>query len=553
MSLGIDPGTVLRFAKKNLSEFCYCTQGAPPCRLHENDYIWSRNRTARQTSREGITVFEQAWSLLCGLRRTHDMSGNGGSDQLHFRDRIVSEALRQLAPVHSGKLALSVDNSLSEDLQEIILGVCSRAHFSNVDLLWRPVAIFLDYLDRNPGSWLTEKSCVLVVDAESTQPEATLLELGKIKETLVPVRHFFNEDQHALEPTWSASEAGIALAEQLVKGKGIPADELMKGAFSEDFYRYRDGENVNNTWVKSGPVYVPFQFEKKLKVILAESRSLGQLVNSVLTSPSANQADMILWHGWPFRSHQPIVNDTNVVMPADSVAQGCRVYADRVERGLPTYLEKMPGLSIMSRNPNSNRDEFFPIIKEGEYLGGQIIYVDPINRFSLDSRVTALKIILQRDDWIYPKQVEFIGIPPLEEPAPITISGEMKPGQGKLKLWLTSRNDERENLFGDRRRIEINWDTMKDYIQPQQSPEVYPAYGLINSENLAHIKSELTRFVQNPKATLNTPLRIPEYPRQFEKILNPTGRQYSGLFGTIRVNDIEMDELADRVGKKISQ
>jgi len=553
MSLGIDPGTVLRFAKRDLSEFCYCTQGAPPCRLHEYDYIWSRSRMARQTSREGVIVFEQAWAGLYGLKGGYGPSEKEGTQQSHSWDRIISEALRQLAPEHSGKVALAVDNSLSEDLQETLLRVCARAHFSNVDLLWRPVAILLDYLDRNPECWLTEQSSVLVVDAESTQPEATLLELRKTKEMLVPLRCFFQKAQHALEPVWTTGDARIALAEELVKGKSISKDELIQGAFSEVFYRYRDGENVSSTWVKSGTGYEPLKFEKKLDQILAGNRSLDRLINSVLTSPSANKADMILWHGWPFRSRKPIVNNTNAVMPDDSVARGCRVYADRVERGLPTYLEKMPGLAIMSKNPTTNRDEYFPIIKEGEYLGGQIIYVDPINRFSLDSHVTALKIILQRDDWIYPKQVEFIGIPPLEEPAPITISGEMKPGQGKLKLWLTSRNDEKDDLFGDRRRIEINWDTMKDYIQPQQSPEVYPAYGLINSTNLAHIKSELARFIRDPNATLNTPLKIPEYPRQFEKILNPTGRQYPGLFGTIRVNDIEMDELADRVGKKISQ
>lgn len=508
---------------------------------------------ARQTSREGVIVFEQAWSGLYGLRSGYGPSENEGTQQSHSWDRIISEALRQLSPKHSGKVALAVDNSLSEDLQEILLRICARAHFSNVDLLWRPVAILLDYLDRNPEYWLTEQSSVLVVDAESTQPEATLLELRKTKGMLVPLRYFFQKDQHALEPVWTTGDARIALAEQLVMGKNISTDELMQGAFSEYFYRYRDGENVSGTWVKNGTGYDPFKFEKKLDQILAGNRSLDLLVNSVLTSPSANKADMILWHGWPFRSRKSIANNANAVMPADSVARGCRVYADRVERGLPTYLEKMPGLAIMSKNPTTNRDEYFSIIKEDEYFGGQIIHIDPINRFSLNSGVTALKIILQRDDWIYPKQVEFIGIPPLEEPAPITIFGEIKPGQGKLKLWLTSRNDEREDLFGDRRRIEINWDTMKDYVQPQQSPEVYPAFGLINSKNIAHIKPELTRFIRDPNAGFNTRLNIPDRPRPFKDILTPTGRQYLGLFGTIRVNDLEMDEIADRVGEKVSQ
>ena len=551
MSLGIDPGTVLRFADDQHLESCYGAQGAPPCRLHENDYVWSRNRIARQTSRDGIIAFEQAWSGLHGPSRENKSARDGGLEQSQFSDRIVAEALRQLAPSHTGKVALAVDNSLSEDLQDTILGICSHAHFSNVDLLWRPVAILLDYLDRNPSCRLSAQSRVLVVDAESTQPEATLLGLREIEGMLVPVRHFFQKDQDALESVWSVGAAGIALAEQLVQGKNIPADELLRGAFSADFYRYRDGESVSRTWVKSGAGYAPFSFENKLEGLIAGNRSLDQLINSVLAKPSAKEADMVLWNGWPFRARKLAANGTNLVMSADSVARGCRVYAERVERGLPTYLEVMPGLAIMSRNPESDRDEFFPIIKQGEYLGGQTIHVEPINRFSLDRCITELKIILQRDDWIDPKQVEFVGIPPLEEPAPITISGVMKPGQGKLKLWLTSRDNQREDLFGERSRIEINWDTMEDYLKPLQSPKAYPAQGYVNTGDLDHIKSELTRFVRDSRATLSTQLRIPDRPRQFQSIMDPTKTTHLGLFGSVQVNDQEFDLLAKNVGDKI--
>jgi hypothetical protein len=553
MSLGIDPGTVLRFANGRNSESCFGAQGAPPCRLRENDYVWSRRRIARQTSRDGIIAFEQAWSGLHGSIQEDVPAGDGVLDQSHFSDLVVAEAFRQLAPSHVGKVALAVDNSLSEDLQDTILGICSRAHFTNIDLLWRPVAILLDYLDRNPSCRLTAKSRVLVVDAESNQPEATLLGLRDINGTLVPVRRFFQKDENTLALAWSAGAAGPALAKELVMGKGIPADELFRGAFSADFFRYRDGEEVNSTWVKRGAGYEPFVFEKKLDELLIKNRSLDQLINPILSIPAANEADLVLWHGWPFRADKSATNDRNVIMLADSVSHGCRVYADRVDNGLPTYLEVMPGLAIMSRNPVTNRDEFFPIINSGEYLGGQTINVQPINRFSLDRCITELKIILQRDDWVDPKQVEFDGIPPLEQPAPITVSGEMKPGQGKLKLWLTSRNNQHDDLFGERARIEINWDTMEDYLQPQQSPEVYPARGYVNIGNLDHIKSELTRFVRNSKATLTTPLEIPERPRQFKSILEPNNGNHPGLFGTQTIDDPEMNELAIAVGKKVSE
>lgn len=552
MSLGIDPGTVLRFADDQHLESCYGAQGAPPCRLHENDYVWSRNRIARQTSRDGIITFEQAWSGLHGPSRENKSARYGGLEQSQFSDRVVTEALRQLAPSHTGKVALAVDNSLSEDLQDKILGICSRAHFSNVDLLWRPVAILLDYLDRKPSCRLSAQSRVLVVDAESTQPEATLLGLREIEGMLVPVRHFFQKDQDALESTWSVGAAGIALAEQLVQGKNIPADELLRGAFSADFYRYRDGERVRRTWVKSGAGYAPFSFENKLEGLIAGNRLLDQLINSVLDRPSANEADVVLWNGWPFRARKLAANGTNLVMPADSVARGCRVYAERVECGLPTYREVMPSLEIMYLNPNTNRNEFDRILNGGEYLGGRTIAIEPINRFSLDRDITTLPIVLKRGDWACPKQVEFDGIPPIEEAAPVTITGEMKPGQGKLKLWIASRNNEREDFFGERRKIEINWDTMIDAPEPpQQCPETYPEEGHIFGDNAREVRQILRDYLSDNATTISSRVHFLGAQITFEALLSPVSQPKPGMFGTLHAGDSEVLQLARELGDKI--
>jgi hypothetical protein len=487
---------------------------------------------ARQTSREGMVVFEQVWHQLLASPDEDVPAGNDG--QLQFCDQIVAEALRQLAPDHSGKVALAVDNSLSENLQDMILGVCSRAHLSSVDLLWRPVAILLDYLDRNSGGRLTAQSRVLVVDAESSRPEATLLELREIDGTLVPVRRFFREDQDTLESDWRSVAATKTLAERLTHGTNIAANELLQGAFAAKFYRYRDGEHVENIWVKSGAEYVPLVFQKELDELLAGDESLDQLINSI----GETEVDLILWHGWTFRTHTFGANGKNVIMPADSVSRGCRVYAERVEHGLPTYLEVMPSLEIIYLNPNTNRNEYDEILEAGEHFGGNTIPLGPINLFSLDRDVTILTIVLRRGDWGCSKQVAFEGIPRLEEPEPVTITGEIKPGQGKGMLWISPRNDEQENLFGERRRIEINWDTMIVLPEkPQQSPDVYPEAGRIFGAGRGSVITGVENLlgVHATRAAIENILKNPEW-----------------LFGTTFVDgDDEVISLAARMADKI--
>ena len=125
--------------------------------------------------------------------------------------------------------------------------------------------------------------------------------------------------------------------------------------------------------------------------------------------------------------------------------------------------------------------------------------IDPINDFDVEKGIDSLPVILRRTDWDSIRKVEFSDLPVKDENTPITITGELVPGQGRLKLRLSSRTVQ-EYLFGDQLHIDINWDTMDDFEMPEQScekyaPDAYPILGRVFDEDDPDIRTALRAAV----------------------------------------------------------
>ena len=570
MALGIDPATTLRLAHAKEIQSLFGARGIAPCRTHTSGFVWSNKRVQHQTAYEGVVSFEQAWSFYLsdkGGAFTYEVEGQQLSKPW---DAMIAEAFQRLIKTTSGKTAIAVDNSFTEDQQDQLLSVSSRGYLSNVDLLWRPVAIALDFLERIPDSGVSEVTKLLVVDAESTHPEATMLELRSVDGRLIPFRKFCrNEDvlSFRLSPIKAAQALALKLADHDEEMAGI----LRSGEFFESFERFRNGDEISDTWIKRGQRFESFEFAKTLAKLLAEKNPFGGLVAESRQRAEKYDADIILWHGWPLRCREDLNGPNDFVMPADCVARGAEIYAEQIEEGLPTYLELLPQLEIYSTNHKTNRPEFFTIIEEKEYPGGLRFSTKPNNDFDIQKGIDSLPIILRRNDWGNVRKVEFDEIPMIEENSPITIIGQLVPGQGRLKLRILSR-DGREALFGKKRHIDINWDTMEVYELPKESrekcaPDAYPILGRVFDEDDPDMRIALRATVS--ARSLDTTVNYHGHQVSFKKLLEPWGYHWPwgntggrvpscgqatrGLFSSGYKKDDELDQLAADLGKIIEQ
>ncbi|MBF0232552.1 MAG: hypothetical protein HQK65_05875, partial [Desulfamplus sp.] len=569
MALGIDPATTLRLADEKKVFSLFEARGIAPCRTHAPNFIWSNKRVQHQTAYEGVISFEQAWSSYLSENDNIFTYKVEGQELSKSWDAIIAEALQKLIKTTFGKTAIAVDNSFSEDQQSQLLSISSRGYLSNVDLLWRPVAITLDFLDRNSDSNLSEETKLLIVDAESSRPEATILEFRSVDGYLIPLRKFFRKED-ALSFSLSTIKASRKLALKLADLNEEKANFLQGGEFLADFACFRNGGQISDTWVKKNHRFEPFSFSKTLAELLEEKNPFGGLVAECRQRAKECDADIILWHGWPMRCRKDLNQKTDYVMSADSVALGAKRYAERVEAGLPSYLELLPELEIYSKNHKTNHLEFFTIIEEKEYPGGRKISIDPINDFDIQKGIKSLPIILRRSDWENVRKVEFDDLPEIEENAPITITGQLLPGQGHLRLRMLSR-DKRKNIFGEKRHIDINWDTMEDFdlheqLQEKCCPDVYPIAGRVFDEDDPEIRQCLRDVVKS--GSLDMIVNYHGHSVSFLDILVPWGYHWPwnkgqrgkptcnqstrGVFGPSYIKDEEIDQLAKELASIIS-
>lgn len=564
MALGIDPGLVLRLAGENPEETLFGAQGVPPCRNHESLFIWGHKRVHRQTEQVKSVQFEQAWAEMMKPEDGTFSWNLSGQKMRKSWDLVVAEALQQLIPRSKGKIAIAVDNSLDEKKQDALLSLCSRAHLLNVDLLWRPVAIALDFLNKDQQDRLAQGSKVLVVDAESMIPEITLLELRSRSGTLIPLRAPFREEQDPVVSDWQSLDASKDLARLLSNNDSIVEEGLANGIFSADFQRYRAGEKVPpHTWVKDGQRFRAHHFTQSLQELC--QGSVDDLVAEAQRRAKDLGATVILWHGWPFRCRTDLHKENSVVMPANSVARGAQIYAKGIENKTPTYLETIPLSEILRKDRKTGRNGFSPIIDAGEYEGGKTISIEPIDDLAVQQGLPSLLITLRRSDWGKARKVEFDKLPCFEEEVPVTITGKLKPGQGRLKLWIEPREGP-DDLFGEQRRLEINWDTMEEIDikeeRPVVAPDTYPVKGRVFDADDPEMRRVLKEMVQ-AGGRLTREIDYHGHHLRFNKVFDPwgyktpwntpLGEPTRGMFGALYVDDKEVSKLARDLASNIEE
>jgi hypothetical protein len=467
----------------------------------------------------------------------------------------------------------AVGNQFPENQQETLLTSMARAGFTDARLLWRPIALafsFLaDYHDRCSAG-----EQFLIVDAECCPIEATLVELRTHEPSgaIVPLRNAPTKEDR-LEMGLDLSQIRHEIALQIAEGDSEIVQQLLTGPFAHDFIASTELKNFESIWCRRNGRYSkinidPEGMRNQVKSRFKKGGPLSELIQAIKDKFDFKKMSAILWHGWPFRTMAKRKSQgKNYIMDENSVSRGAALYAEKLSQGLPTYLDTLPGLYILSKVKELGTHCFFHLIKPSVIEGGQTWKrAEPITRFSVSEGVKTFSAVLRRSDEDRCRKV----VTPLprtpKKDTPVLINAEAKPASGYARVTIEG-SEPNSDVFGDTRLVRLNWDSMEEIDIPiVYAPEVYPVKGRLFDNDDPEYKECLVEFLKQERAKpyVQTKYRNHEIP--FHKLLEPWGlsppwhagrgmpdgwsaEPARGMFGSLKlpIDNYMIDGLVERI------
>ena len=256
--------------------------------------------------------------------------------------RHVSE---EIGAMHDVKIIGTLPDHATPDAKDNLL----RGLGSGAMLLWRPVAVALDWLrdHRGPDEALCGKKLV-VVDLDGGMPEVTQLELVMHESSageIVPVRS--QPKRHQILRAGNFSR----LCHQLVLGGLEEAEQLIEGQFCADVQRALEGNKASyDAWIRKNAAW------SQREVVFAEQmpqRVIDEL-RPLFRGLASGGECIALCVGWFARRYGESFADAVgdilgcedvQVMSPDAVCMGAAEFGRRLEAGLPTYYDSLPKYS----------------------------------------------------------------------------------------------------------------------------------------------------------------------------------------------------------------
>lgn len=581
MPLGVDiSGDAIRYQgsaeDRDIRETKFAVIGVPP-RLARESFVWNRPKATRTSQQEKVLALGEAWLRFIDQEGsfftwTYD---SGATGQVLTVD-MVSKGLLQNLPVNtSGKSVIAIDNNLPESRQEFLLSSLARSGFANVELLWRPVALALSFIDGFDNGFLKEGDQLLVVDFESRKPEATVLELKEHKGGLVPLRKV-PRDEDNLDVNYDIYTMRRQIALDIAEGDRVIANQLCAGPFAQDFIAFTENQPHGEVWCRKNGRYVRIgleetRFQDSVKRIVDRS-FIREINRIVFQKHDIRRMSAVLWHGWPFRITQAEQHpDREFVLPADAVPKGSYLYASRPVDGLPTYLDTLPGLYILSEIQELRTYSFFHLVKPNVIEGGQVWRrQEPLTRFSVQKGIENFTAVLRRsDEHKCRKLVTALPQKPNED-APVLIRAEIQPAHGHAQVTIEG-DEGHEGVFGESRWVKLDWKSMTEIEIPiVNAPEIYPVRGRLFDDNDSEYLNILKAFLSDDRKSLYDTVPYHGHKVAFWKLMEPWGlkppwhfghglpknwkeQPTRGMFGSLRLpfaRDL-MEKLSQRINDKV--
>lgn len=573
MNIGIDIACdVLRFCRqdglKAGIEERFAVVGVPP-RLARESFAWDSVKTARSSGVRNAATLADAWSLFAKDEKSvfEWQYESGALGQRAISDLIGECLVHTVHGSRSTKAVVAVDNTLPEDRQEALLQSLSTAGAGDVELLWRPVAIVLAYLESVTPQRHKQGDKLLVIDAESTQPEVTQVTLQEHRGRLVPLRSS-PRDAPALTAGWGSFSFRRQIAGSL-SGDPMIVAQLLSGPFADQFVAFSEGRQCEDAWCRVGAGHVAVRLSSSQATATRE-RAMGAISPTAIRKQlgemySLGDMSAVLWHGWPIRAVNLANRRPNeIVLGPDIVARGAAVYGSRLLAGEPTYLDTLPGLYILSKVQELETYAFFHLVKPGVWEGGQVWRrEEPLTRFSVAKDVAEFTAVLRRSDETRCRSV-VTTIPPPSQDTPVIVRAEMKPAHGRARVTIEGAEGY-ENVFGESRIVALDWKRMEEIDNPLFSaPAVYPVRGRLFDDG--EYLDIVTAFLEDDRATPYTEVEYRGHDIAFWKLMEPWGlsppwgrdaqwvkEPTRGMFGSEYIPGREdvAQQLAQRINKTV--
>ena len=521
--------------------------GIPP-RKNES-IIWDEPNALRDSRQGKYISLTNAWSEFMKKTDTDDNKDDGSTkfDYLNYDGNteskpsadVIAEAVKGNIPSSAEKVVFTIDNNLNEFKQDTLLKFL-KYQVPGVELLWRPVAIALDFLNTKGRENLDDRVQLLIVDTDSYVPELTVLNLEYFKDCLVPVRTLPEQNQKSFGD-YSSFELKRTFVEKISKNSD-EAEQLVNGPFSVDIFNFLEGNKKSDIFLRSGLSHYKFDLKdewiEEIKVHNVNDFNFQKVREIVHGTSEYQESNYVLWNGFSSRiQERKIFNEKEIRLDNLAVAKGASNYASRLKDNLPTYLDTLSGLDILT-TVKGKGEEPLPIIKKGRVEGGKTKYIEnPIKGISLKKNTKVFKSILRNSTENTYKMLE-TNIPEHDYEVPIVIKGQMRPANGNALVTIEGDSGY-EGIFGERSQIELNWKSMKPYVFTQYSgPSFYPVKGRItdNKNILDIVQGYIDRgFLDKGYIDIHKPQGDPTRP----------------LFGAEDEQDPEIDNLAREISNLI--
>ena len=535
MHLGIDiSGDAIRYQGivegQDIREVELAVIGVPP-RLAKESFVWNRPRAVRSSHPEKVLALGEAWvNFIDQEDSSFTWSYDAGViGKALMVDKLSEGLVQNISESTSAKTVIAIDNLLPESRQGYLLSSLAKAGISNVELLWRPVALALSFMSNFANVILKEGNHLLVVDFESRTPEATVLELKKYKGALVPLRRApLDKDNLGVDYDIYSMRRQIAL--DIADGDSVIANQLCAGPFARDFIAFTENQPHGEVWCRKKGQFSKVKLEETTSI-----ESIMRFVNPSLVSDfrrvvfekhDMRRISLVLWHGWPFRFvHVEHHQDNEFVLSEDAVSQGASLYASRPVDGLPTYLDTLPGLYIMSKVQGLQTHAFFHLVKPKVIPGGQSWERwKPLTRFALQKGIENFTTVLRRsDERKFRKLVTALPVKPNKN-SPVLIHAKMQPAHGHAQVTIEGA-DGYQDIFGEVRRVKLDWKSMTEIEDPLvYAPEVYPVRGRLFEDDNSEYLNILKAFL-NDNGGLYDPIQYCGQRIGFWKLMEPWGQR----------------------------
>ena len=399
-------------------------------------------------------------------------------------------------------LVVAIPNALDEMGQEDLLRSFGEAR-ENVQLIWRPVAAAMQWLQGlgkdfriRAGDWM------LVMYMGPDFFEATSFALQHDEETGYPVpvrsRGRRTVDLTGFDWAWSccAGENVGEIWQQLLRfpqvwqalvDKRLIRDGRKLWSRQDGSWEIWEAEQKlvpaqsvrawGSAWLSSQLARKQVQkshswavyFASMLEQERQRSTRRGRLRGVVYCGPLVPAAS-IQWLGrlsdFTLSKVSRTPEPDTIWLPSrsgiDIIAAGAQLYGERLREHLPTYLDTLPGLKILSQD--RRRHYIWQSLVDATTCKGGQEYTNAVQGFSYQKRHPSLTAILQKENEDnYRREVVPLPFAPVEN-IPIDIRVRMKPASGLAQVRLVTFDDSVEELLFDFSRMEEVTDLPKPQL-----------------------------------------------------------------------------------------